>query len=87
MYDFNIPFDNNLADWDIRMQKLRQKISGGFRTARGAEEFCVTRGFLSTCRKQGINLFQAIFQMISESFSGFVFSEAPGQLQNPLKYW
>lgn len=74
----DVPFTNNQAEQDVRMMKLRQKISGGFRTARGAEEFCVTRGFLSTCRKQGINLFQAIFQMISESFSGFVFSEAPG---------
>jgi len=60
------------------MMKLRQKISGGFRTTHGAEEFCIIRGFLSTCRKQGINLFQAIFQMISGTFSGFTFSEVPG---------
>ena len=73
-----VPFTNNQAEQDVRMMKLRQKISGGFRTARGAGEFCVTRGFLSTCRKQGINLFQAIFQMVSGIFSGFTFSEAPG---------
>lgn len=74
----NVPFTNNQAEQDVRMMKLRQKISGGFRTTRGAEEFCVTRGFLSTCRKQGINLFQAIFQMIAGTFSGFTFSEVPG---------
>lgn len=55
-----VPFTNNQAEQDIRMMKVKQKISGTFRTTRGAENFCIVRGFLSTMRKQDQNLFQAI---------------------------
>jgi transposase len=55
-----VPFTNNQAEQDIRMMKVKQKISGGFRTFRGAENFCIVRGFLSTKRKQNQNLFHAI---------------------------
>ena len=60
MYDFAIPFDNNLAERDLRMIKLRQKISGGFRTLPSAEAFCRVRGYLSTLRKQGKNILTAL---------------------------
>lgn len=55
-----VPFTNNQAEQDIRMMKVKQKISGGFRTTQGANTFCILRGFLSTQRKQGHNLFHAI---------------------------
>ncbi len=60
MYDFAIPFDNNLAERDLRMIKLRQKISGGFRTLSGAADFCRLRSYLSSLRKQGKNILAAL---------------------------
>ena len=73
LHNFQVPFDNNQAERDVRMMKLKQKISGGFRSESGAQMFCRIRGYLSTLRKQGHNIWNALVQL----FRGFPISPIP----------
>ena len=66
VHDFAVPFDNNLAERDVRNVKTKSKVSGGFRTMGGAQDYLDVRSFIGTARKHGIDAFTAL----SAAFDG-----------------
>ncbi|PIL40522.1 IS66 family transposase, partial [Massilia psychrophila] len=64
--NFTVPFTNNTAERAVRMPKVKQKVSGCFRTLDGAEYFCVIRSCLDTLRKQGHNM----LAVLQQAFAG-----------------
>ncbi len=73
----HVPFTNNQAERDIRMVKLKQKISGGFRTIAGATMFAQIRGFCSTARKPGLSVFGELQPAFRESAYVITFHVVP----------
>ena len=61
--DWRIPADNNGSERDIRMTKLKQKVSGCLRTFTGARQFCAIRSYLSTAAKHGMSFFSALVML------------------------
>jgi len=60
MVQANVPFTNNLAEQAVRMPKVKQKVSGCFRTPEGAKTYCVIRSYCATMHKQGANIFESL---------------------------
>jgi transposase len=73
MLDFDVPFTNNLAERDVRMPKAKQKISGCFRSDAGAKAFARTRGFISTVKKKGGNVFDGLVAAFRGDASVFLY--------------
>ncbi|RLD32818.1 MAG: hypothetical protein DRI73_06465 [Bacteroidetes bacterium] len=69
MKEKNVPFDNNLAERDLRMVKVRQKISGTFRNINRVEDYCRIRSYISTIKKQKKDVFKALVDSFKPHFS------------------
>lgn len=67
LYDFNMPFDNNLSERDLRHVKSKQKISGHFNSMKGIENYLNIKSIIGTCKKQAINFYQVIYKLYNNT--------------------
>lgn len=67
LYDFKVPFSNNMSEKDLRICKNRQKMSGGFRTAAGKQMYCDIMTFIETVKRQKQNIFQSIIALMNKA--------------------
>ena len=65
IHNFNVPFDNNQAERDLRMIKVKTKVSGCFRTEEGARDYLKIMSYVGTAHKQGYNAYEAIKNAIT----------------------
>ena len=81
LVDFDVPFTNNLAEQDIRMTKVKMKISGAFRTLAGAKDFACLRSIVSTARKQRHAILQTLAASPDQLIQAFPAWATARQLQ------
>lgn len=67
LYDFNMPFDNNLSERDLRHVKSKQKISGHFNSMKGIENYLNIKSIIGTCKKQAINFYEIISNLYKDT--------------------
>lgn len=63
LYDFNMPFDNNLSERDLRHVKIKQKVSGHFNSMKGIKIYLNIKSIIGTLKKQGRNFYKEIFNI------------------------